>query len=57
MRQLAAAFMPHLLGIEWINRTFREGASKPAHSKSFASGKCSISYPGGIAKQMPHGFR
>ena len=39
MRQLAAAFMPHLPGIEWINRTFKEGASKLAHSKGFASGK------------------
>jgi hypothetical protein len=39
VRQLAAAFMPNLLGIEWINRAFTEGASKLAHSKGFASGK------------------
>jgi hypothetical protein len=39
VRQLAAAFMPHLLGIEWINRAFTEGAIKLAHSKGFASGK------------------
>jgi|WetSurSiteA1Bulk_404760.scaffolds.fasta_scaffold81905_2 hypothetical protein len=31
--------MPHLLGIEWINRAFKEGASKLAHSKGFAFGK------------------
>jgi hypothetical protein len=31
--------MPHLLGIEWINRVFKEGASKLAHSKGFASDK------------------
>jgi hypothetical protein len=39
VRQLAAAFLPHLLGIERINRAFREGASKLAHSKGFAFGK------------------
>ena len=39
MRQLAAALMPHLIGIERINRAFKEGASKLAHSKGFASGK------------------
>ena len=31
--------MPHLIGIERINRAFKEGASKLAHSKGFASGK------------------
>jgi hypothetical protein len=39
VRQLAAAFMPHLIGIVWINRAFKEGASKLAHSKGFASDK------------------
>jgi hypothetical protein len=39
VRELAAAFMPHLLGIERIHRAFIEGASKLAHSKGFASGK------------------
>jgi hypothetical protein len=39
VRQLAAAFMPHLLGIEWISRAFKESASKLAHSTGFASGK------------------
>jgi hypothetical protein len=39
VRQLAAAFMPHLIGIERANRAFKEGASKLAHSKGFASGK------------------
>jgi hypothetical protein len=36
LRQLAAAFMPHLIGIERINRVFKEGASKLAHSKEKA---------------------
>jgi hypothetical protein len=31
--------MPHLIGIEQIKRAFKEGASKLAHSKGFASGK------------------
>jgi hypothetical protein len=31
--------MPHWIGIERINRAFKEGASKPSHSKGFASGK------------------
>ena len=39
VRQLAAAFMPHWIGIERINRAFKEGASKLAHSKGFASDK------------------
>jgi hypothetical protein len=39
VRQPAAAFMPHLLGIEWINRAFKEGASQLAHSKGFAFSK------------------
>jgi hypothetical protein len=39
VRQLAAAFTTHLHGIEWINRAFKEGASKLAHSKGFTSGK------------------
>jgi hypothetical protein len=39
VRQLAAAFMPHLLKIELINRAFKEGASRLAHSKGFAAGK------------------
>jgi hypothetical protein len=29
--------MPHLPGIEWTNRVFKEGASKLAHSKGFAA--------------------
>jgi len=39
VRQLAAALMPHLTSIAWIDRAFKEGASKLAHSKGFASGK------------------
>jgi hypothetical protein len=39
VRKLAAAFWPHLVGIVWINRAFRKGASKLSHSKGFASGK------------------
>jgi hypothetical protein len=39
VRQLAAALMPHLLGIERIDRAFKECASKLARSKGFASGK------------------
>jgi hypothetical protein len=39
VRQLAAAFMPHSIRIERINRAFKEGASKLAHSKGFASAK------------------
>jgi hypothetical protein len=39
VRQLAAAFMLHVLEIKWINRVFKEGASKLPHSKDFASGK------------------
>jgi hypothetical protein len=39
VRQLAAAFMPHLIGIEQTNRAFKEGASKLAHSKGFAADK------------------
>jgi 4-amino-4-deoxy-L-arabinose transferase-like glycosyltransferase len=33
LRQQAAAFMPHWIGIEGTNRAFKEGASKLAHSK------------------------
>jgi hypothetical protein len=29
--------MPHCVGIERINRAFKEGASKLAHSKGFAN--------------------
>jgi hypothetical protein len=43
VRQLAAAFMPHLLDIEWINRAFKESASLLAHFKGFASGKNALS--------------
>jgi hypothetical protein len=39
VRQLAADFMPHLIGIERILRAFIEGASQLAHSKGFASRK------------------
>jgi hypothetical protein len=39
VRQLAAAFMPHLIGIDRRNRAIKEGASKLAHSKGFAAGK------------------
>jgi hypothetical protein len=39
VRQLAAAFMPHLIGIERINRAFKEGASKRVHFKGFAADK------------------
>jgi hypothetical protein len=39
VRQLAAAFMPHVLEMDWINRAFKEGARKLAHSQGFASGK------------------
>jgi hypothetical protein len=37
VQQLAAAFIPHLIGIERINGAFKEGASKLAHSKGFAA--------------------
>jgi hypothetical protein len=33
------AFMPDLIGIEWINRAFKEGASRLARSKSFRLGQ------------------
>jgi hypothetical protein len=39
VRQLAAAFVPRLMGIERINRAFKKGASKLAHSKGFAADK------------------
>jgi hypothetical protein len=39
IRQRAAAFIPHLLGGEWINRAFKEGESELAHSKGFAADK------------------
>jgi hypothetical protein len=38
-RQLAAAFVPDLIGIERKNRAFKEGASMLGPSKGFASGK------------------
>jgi hypothetical protein len=31
--------MPHLQGIEWINRAFKEGASKRVRSKGFTADK------------------
>jgi hypothetical protein len=43
VRQLAAALMPHLIGIDRINRVFKEGASKLAHSKGFAAVKNYVS--------------
>jgi hypothetical protein len=46
VRQLAAALKPHLTGIAWIDRAFKKGASKLAHSKGFASGK-----PFGIGRE------
>jgi len=32
--QHAAVFVPHWIGIEWINRAFKEGASKLASMKT-----------------------
>jgi hypothetical protein len=46
VRQLAAAFMPHLIGIAWRNRALKEGASKLAHSKGFAADKNSAALLG-----------
>jgi hypothetical protein len=47
VRQLAAAFMPHLLGIERIIRAFKECASLLAHSNAFASGKNYVAFAAG----------
>jgi hypothetical protein len=33
VRQLAAAYVHHWIRVEWINRTFKEGAGKLAHPK------------------------
>jgi hypothetical protein len=49
VRQLAAAFMHHWMGIVGMNRAFKEGASKFAHSKGFASGKNYVALPGAPA--------
>jgi hypothetical protein len=49
VRQLAAAFMHHWIGIVGMNRAFKEGASKFAHSKGFASGKNYVALPGALA--------
>ena len=38
-RELAAVFVPDLIGIERINRVFKESASMLGPSKDFASGK------------------
>jgi hypothetical protein len=52
--QLAAAFMHHWIEIVGMNRAFKEGASKLAYSKGFASGKNYVAFHEAPALRVNH---